>query len=355
MLSNIHNLELLTCSASTTASNSVKTDKSTKSNDFFNGEVMCDWLSFRHDFDMMKPTESIASGKTIKLNQDGSTEWEKQDFTQIVCPSSDTSIRVKCDGQHLWFQGNIGRFQQSDNVQGLTVLECFEKASVLLRSIYPQLDLRMLGAQQRIGTIGQHGTHLTRIDLASNFTTDSYLQLSQILSTRKMGQRIPRVGKYGPTWGYDTKRGQYWKAKLYDKTAEQDGKRSPYIHETTARLEIQLGSEYLRQQKLDHLAQWGNDMTQENIIYGRFANQVLNEQATAEDWSDFPSRLRQHAILWRDGIDPKTYLAKSQYYKTRKELLDLGLDISSPCNVMTLTHKIKTITLSYAPTLRRAA
>ncbi len=359
MISNLHNLALQTCSASTTASNSAKVTKNTELHQigasFFTGEVICDWLTFRHDFDMMKPSKPIEAGRTIKINQDGTTEWEKVDFTQITCSSSDTSIRVKCDGQHLWFQGNIGRFNQMDNVTGLNVMACFEKARDLLQGAYPDLDLRMLGTLQRQGTIGEHGTHITRLDLASNFTTDNYLQLSQVFSTRKIGQRIPRVGKYGPTWGYDTKRGQYWKAKLYDKTAEQDGKRSPYVHETTARFEVQLGSEYLRQNKLQSLSQWGHDMLTENIIYGRFANQILHEQATIEDWSEFPTRLRQHAILWRDGTDPKTYLAHTQYYKIRKQLLELGLDISSPCNVMVLTQKIKTITLSYAPTLRRAA
>lgn len=351
MINNHKNVPLETCSASTTASNSARTEKST----FFEGEVICDWMSFRHDFDIGNPTKSIEAGKTMKLTQDGVIEWEKKDFTQIRCASSDTSIRVKCDGSHLWFQGNIGRFQQTDNVQGLNVIQCFEKASNLLRSFYPELDLRLLGSVQRQGTISEYGTHLTRLDLASNFETDNYLQLSQVLSGRRIGQRVPRVGKYGPTWGYDTKRGQYWKAKLYDKRAEQDGKRSPYTHDTLARFEIQLGSEYLRQQKLNHLAVWGEKMKTENVIYGRFANQILNEQATIEDWSDFPVALRQHAIMWRDGQDPKCYLQKSRYYKVRKDLLELGLDISSPCNVMNLTQKIKTISLSYSPTLRRFA
>ena len=316
---------------------------------------MCDWLSFRHDFDMGNPTQPIEAGRTLKISVDGEIEYEKLDFMQIRCSSSDTSIRVKCDGAHLWFQGNIGRFQQNNNVTGLTVLQCFEKASEILRGLYPQLDLRCLGTIQREGTISEYGTFITRLDLTSNFATDNYLQLSQVLGTRRIGQKLPRVGKYGPTWGYDAKRGQYWKAKLYDKQAEQDGKRSPYIHATLARFEVQLGSEYLRQNKLNKLAHWGLNMKTENVIYGKFASQILNEQATVDTWAQLPPSLRQHAILWRDGTDPKTYLAKSRYYLVRKQLKEHGLDISSPCNVMTLTQKVKTIALSYAPTLRRVA
>jgi hypothetical protein len=340
-----------TCSASTTASKSYRQDFST----IFNGEVICDWLSFRHDFDIGNPTNAIDSGRTLKLTQEGVIEWEKQDFTQIRCPSSDTSIRVKCDGQHLWFQGNIGRFQEKDNKEGLTVIQCFEKAANLLRNIYPSLDLRLLGSIQREGTISEYGTYLTRIDLASNFHTDSYLQLSQLFASRKINRKLPRVGKYGPTWGYEAKRGQYWKAKLYDKDAELLGKHTPHTHETTARFEIQLGSEYLRQNKLNKLLAWSESMKTENIIYGKFANQLIKEPATIQDFYDFPIKLRQHAIMWKDGVDPKSYLSKAQYYQVRNKLLVYGLDISSPCNIMTLTQRVKTITLTQLPTLRRVA
>lgn len=342
---------LKTCSASTTASNS----HARENKDIFTGEVICDWLSFRHDFDIGSPTKAIQSGKTLKLNADGSTEWEKGDYTVIRCPSSETSIRIKCDGAHLWFQGNIGRFQQNDNVQGLNVIQCFEKAATLIRNIYPELDLLLLGSISRLGTIAQYGTVLTRLDLASNFQTDNYLNLSQVFATRRIGQRLPRVGKYGPTWGYDTKRGQYWKAKLYDKQAEQDGKRTPYTHHTLARFEIQLGSEYLRQKHLNHLSQWTTHMKTENVIYGKFANELMHEQATVADWSEYPMKLRHHAVLWKDGTDPKSYLSTAQYYRVRNGLKELGLDITSPCNIMTLTQKIKTIELKMMPTLRRVA
>lgn len=340
-----------TCSVSTTASNSARTEKRT----LFSGEVICDWMSFRHDFSIGMPTEKINCGRTVKLNADGTKEWEKDDFTTVRCPSSDTSIRIKCDGSHLWFQGNIGRFQEPHNITGLPVMECFEKAATLIRSLYPQLDLRLFGVIQRKGQVNEYGTYLTRLDLASNFHTDSYLQLSQIFSSRKINQKIPRVGKYGPTWGYDAKRGQFWKAKLYDKDAEQAGKHGPNTHSTLARFEIQLGSEYLRQNKLDALRTWKTGENMENIIYGKFANQLLAEQATVEDWSEFKPSLRQHAVMWRDGIDPKSYLQKSRYYTIRKQLLELGLDISSPCNVMNLVQKVKTIEIRQMPTLRRAA
>ena len=321
----------------------------------FKGEVFCDWLSFRHDFAMDNEQFPLAAGRTIKVSADGQIEWEKKDFMHIVCPSSDTSVRIKCDGKHLWFQGNIGRFYEKDNLQGISVLDSFNKAKSLINRIYPQIDTTMFGQAQYDGFDDHRGTVLTRLDLTSNFATNSYHQLSTFYASRKLNTRLPVMGKYGPTWGYDTKRGQYWKAKLYDKQAELDGKRTPYHNDTTARFEVQLGSEYLRQNGLNLITQWGHYMKQENVIYGSFIEQLISEPATAEDWSAYPIRLRPHAILWRDGTDPKSYLAHTQYYKVRKALLELGLDISRPCNVMNLTRHVKVIEMRMLPSLRRAA
>jgi hypothetical protein len=342
---------LNSCSDSTTATNSTLAEKT----DIFTGDVICDWLSFRHDFPMENQSQPIESGKTLKLTQDGEIEWEKNDFSSIRCPSSDTSVRIKCDGRSLYFSGNIGRFGNQDNVTGINVIQCFEKACNLIKRIYPQINLSTFGTISRAGTISEYGTYLTRIDLASNFQTDCYSQIASLFASRKLFTKLPILGKYGPTWGYDTKRGQYWKAKLYDKTAEQTGKRTPNTNETIARFEIQLGATYLRKHSLNFLKNWRHDMNTENIIYGNFSNQLITKQATQDAWIDFPPILRQHAVLWREGTDPKSYLKKSQYYKVRKGLLNLGLDISRPCNIATLDRAVKYIEFKSIPTLKRVA
>ena len=338
-----------TCSASTTASNSQKWEKRDKIFD----SVICDWLSFRHDFPPSEPQPVLRSGMILKIDRHGVVENEIQQWEQIRCPSSDTSIRVKCDGRHLWFQGNIGRFREQSNLLGHTLAECFDKAAFFINALMPDLDTRFFGTSQYDDTIAECGTYLTRIDLAGNFRTSEYLALSQQLSSRRIGQRVARVGKYGPTWEYDTKRSQFWKAKLYDKIAEMDGQRTPNANETIARFEVQLGSEYLRQYKLNRLKHWSNDM--DKIIYGRFASQAFAENSTVESWSDIPTRLRQHAIMWRDGLDPKSYLTKSAYYRARSALMEYGIDISSPCNVMNLTQRIKVIEVQQLNAYRNAA
>ena len=337
----------VSCSASTTATNSARAEKHR-----FN-EVMCDWLSFRHDFAAEKQNPALEAGKILRIDRYGVLEYESQQWEEIRCPSSDTSIRIKCDGRHIWFQGNIGRFQEPDNFKGLTVAACFDKAAALIRR-YVHADLTGLGTIQRQSTVAEYGTYLTRVDLAHNICTDQYLLLSQQLSARRIGQKIARVGKYGPTWGYDTKRGQYWKAKLYDKTAELEGKRTPNPNSTTARFEVQLGPTYLRKYKLNHLSNWTEDKDMENVIFAEFAKQAFAHNATKDELLDIPSKLRQHAIMWREGVDPRSYLKKSRYYKVRADLIEYGVDISIPCDVVHFHTPVRVIEV-YPVSSRRAA
>ena len=335
-----------TCSASTTASNSATTEKQP-----LFSSVCCDWLSGRHEY--LEEVEPRNGGRVLKVSADGEVEWETESWESIRCPSSDTSIRVKCDGKRLHFSANIGRFQHGDNLEGHTVMECLEKWGRILKDL--SFDVTGFGTRQRQGTIAECGTFLTRIDLAGNMETDNFAALCTASMSRRIGQRLPKEGKYGPTWGYESKRGNWSKAKLYDKTAEIEGRRRPTSGATVARFEIQLGSEYLKQNKLDAPIHWkGDDMGQ--IIYGKFAEQVFREQINSLNWSDIPPRLRTWAVLWRDGDDVRNHLAKSRYYLVRKKLRDqYGIDIGVPCNVQSLARRVQVVTVRPINALRVAA
>lgn len=314
--------------------------------------IACDWMTFRHDYPVEARAQEWESGRILKIDRDGVIEFESKQWDQIRCPSSDTSIRIKCDGSHLWAMGNIGRFQQTDNITGLGVIDCVDRYAEVLGNL--GLDLRGFGSVFRGDTVAEYGTKFTRLDLAGNFMTTDYSALSSTLSIRRIGQRLPLPGKYGPTWGYTSKRSNWMKAKLYDKTAEAEGRRTPSSGATMARFEVQLGSEYLKQNRLDQVANWKDqDMT--NIIYGKFADQVFKESVSVEDWTAIPTRLRQYAILWRDGIDIRSQVQKSAYYSARKRLLEYGIDIGTPCNVVALTRQVRVVQVVPVSALRVAA
>jgi len=324
--------------------------------------VCCDWVSGRHEYEEAQQPRD--SGRILKIKNTGEIEYEVQQWEQIKCASSDTSIRVKCDGHTLRFMGNIGRFGESDNTQGLTVIQCVEKWGEVLRNL--GFDCQGFGSrwQRRVAEgvevvdggagILECGTWLTRVDLAGNFEVSDYAALSAAFLVRRIGQRLPMPGRYGPTWGYESKRGNWWKAKLYDKSAELEGKRRSGGGATLARFEVQLGSEYLKRRGLDTVIRWkGGHM--ENVVYVEFGGPVFRESLDVQSWDEIPPRLQHWATLWREGRDLRTKMSKTAYYRTRTKLLDYGLDIGTPCNVMALTRHVQVVTVRPVSALREVA
>lgn len=324
--------------------------------------IACDWLTIRHDYPALDDTgatgiEAVNAGKVMKLDRDGCIEFISECWDTVRCPSSDTSIRIKCDGRHLYASGNIGRFQQQDNREGLTIEQCMERWREVLGNL--GFNLHGFGQIHKAGSIHEWGTHITRVDLCSNFEVSDYSAFVQSCMVRRIGQKLPMLGKYGPTWGYDSKRSNWVKAKIYDKTAELQGLRRSLGGATLARFEIQLGNEYLRREKLDNLDNWIWDrhrgaIDMANIIYGKFSDQVFIETTSVHDWADIPPKLRCWAVLWRDGNDIRTELKKSQYYTVRRALLGYGIDIGAPCNVTALVRASRIVEVTPVNTLRAA-
>lgn len=314
--------------------------------------VMCDWTTGVHRF--REPVRPLEAGRILKVDRDGEIEWEKREWETIRCPSSDTSIRISCDGERLRFMGNIGRFQRADNLQGLSVVDAVGRWSEVLEAF--GLDLTLFGAVSAKGTASEYGTTLTRVDLAGNYEVDDFKSWCILTMQKRLGRRLPLMGKYGPQWGYEARRSNWWKAKIYDKSAELAGERGPRSGATIARFEIQLGSEYLKREGLNYVAAWkpqeGCDMAR--IIYGRFSADLFKEQATVETWSDIPPRLRQYAILWRDGVDVRAMLPRSTWFRINSQLRDYGIDLAQPCNVVALTRRVREVQVVPLDALRAA-
>lgn len=317
--------------------------------------VICDWTTGSHRH--LEPVRPFEGGRTLKVDRDGVLEWEKLDWHQIRCPSSETSLRIKDDGNKLHFMGNIGRFQEADNITGIGVVECIEKWSRVLKPMGIVLDL--FGTVSRLGTIAEAGTKFSRIDLAGGFDVSDYYAWCQQLMIRPIYRKHPVMGKYGPTWGYDTKQAHWWRAKIYDKAAEAAGLRKSRGGQTLARFEVQLGREYLSREGLDHVSAWskatngGVDMAQ--IIYGKFRDEILKQAASVEAWEDLPPRLRQWAILWRDGQHVRGMMAESTYFRVKAQLKEHGIDISIPCNVIALSKRVREVEIIQVSAAREVA
>ena len=338
-------------------------------------EIMCDWISGVHVF--REPREPFESGKILKLTSDGEIEWENRSWDSIRCASSDTSLRMKSNGKKMWFSGNVGRFQQPDNVLGLTVPHCVRKFREILARHHPVLLDSEFGrsftrrpmpgipvSDTWTGDAAQAGTFLTRVDLASNFRVSCFSDICQVLQNRVIGRHVPIMGRYGPTWGYG-KRSNWWKGKVYDKTAEQEGKRRSAGGETVARFEVQLGAELLKRRGLCRPEWWiesgesesereseGRDMGQ--VVWAEFGGQVFRELVPERLWGEeMPLKLRNWARAWKDGEDLRTVMSKTRYYVVRRELLAFGIDIGLPCNVQALKPTVQAVRVEFLPALRK--
>lgn len=69
-----------------------------------------------------------------------------------------------------------------------------------------------------------------------------------------------------------------------------------------------------------------------------------------------PSKLRAYAVLWRDGVDVRTqFKSPGGYYKVRAKLLEHGIDIGTPCNVLALTRHTRIVEVAPVSALREIA
>ena len=323
-------------------------------------KVFCDWLSMYQVH--FEGVPLVNDGHVFSVDQDGEIKWDVPQKL-VHRGSHDTSIRIRSDGFRVTLEGNIGRFDRSDNLFGYTVQECIQLANHLLAQfgLPPFKDAAPMQLVKKGGEDGGYqavGAVITRVDLTCNWCTGSPGNVEQFirhLQGFKSGRQEPRTYKTtGVSWGEGSK---YWYAKVYDKAAEyfrQCGKKAKafdaplfqyMLDQGIARHEIELKSRYLKQNNLWRMSQWGDGM--EDRIYALF-NDVIGGESHVDQFLEIPGRAGELAVAWRDGADLKKRLSTATYYRYRKELLKYGIDIAVPSNVTRLRSRVEVITLAPA-------
>lgn len=323
--------------------------------------VFCDWLSI-YQVHFGKEVPLVNDGKVFSVDQDGQIEWEVAQKL-VHRGSHDTSIRIRSDGFRVSLEGNIGRFNRSDNLFGYSVAECVRLANKMLVDfgLPPFTDAAPMQLVKKGGEDGGYqsvGAVITRVDLTCNWCTGSPGNVEQYiryLQGFKSGRQEPTTYKTtGVAWGVGSK---YWYAKVYDKAGEyfrQCGKKAKafdaplfqFMHDSgIARHEIELKSRYLKQNNLSRIVQWGEGM--EERIYALF-NDVIGGESRVDSFLEIPGRAGELAVAWRDGADLKKRLSTATYYRYRKELLKYGIDIAVPSNVKRLQSRVEVISLTPA-------
>lgn len=320
--------------------------------------VFCDWLSI-YQVHFGKDLPIVMDGRVRRTDADGVIQF---DIAQKLVHkgSHETSLRVCCDGQRVTLEGNVGRFDRSDNVFGYSVGECVLLANRILLALGlpPFTDPKPMPLNGVAGLDKGYqavGAVITRVDLTRNYQTGASSQTPQFiryLQSFRSGKFEPRPYRTtGVSWGEGSK---WFYAKVYDKAADYVRHHSQSSDKHDARLyawlrdsgvvrhEITLKSRWLKQKGLWRFSLWDDEMN--SRIYAIFSDVIANS-ANVDEYLEIPGRAGELALAWRDGADLKVRLSQGTYYKYKKTLLLYGIDVSIPANVTRLNTRLEVIRL----------
>lgn len=331
----------------------------------------CDWVSIyqRH------PTESgalprVNDGAFVRYNADGSHECTTLKKFRLE-GSHDTSVSIRCDGETVWFEGNVSRFGRPDNVFGFTFAECVPKINAILAThdLPPFTEGDSFRSQSN-DKLFYTGARITRLDLTANFQTGS-IEDAHVFMRHLAMQQASRLktGTYGEGETVDFGRGsRQVYSKCYVKhvellrhmkkakglVTEFSKPQNDYVLQVAdwcasvglVRFETTYKSTFL----IDHSQQFlgGLDMRHLEVdflkrqeVFTRF-NCEVDELAT----------LDKHALscyrMWQAGDDLTQKYSRAQFYKNRARLLPYGVDIAVKSVVIGFQTRVRVVKLAPA-------
>lgn len=287
--------------------------------------------------------QPLNAGSVVKVAASGEIEWETPCRLAVV-GSHEQTLQVKSSGGDgegratvLLFHGNPSKFLQGHNLFGSGDL------MALMVDAYARI-VQLLGLQpteadwQAVRT-GQY--EICRIDYNQSFSLPSRADVLAWLRAAefKAKTRHGRPSRKGGTL-YFGKHSRRWSLKFYCKGEEisvpkhrlpdtlqiselidwaDDKLRAELTLRTTELLDLQMRTaSAARPEKLREL-------------FGQYMRTLeMSEQIalTSEELHQLPQRLRSTYILWNSGEDLRDTLPKATYYRHRKDLLELGIDIA---------------------------
>ncbi|MDO3651292.1 phage/plasmid replication protein, II/X family, partial [Nocardia mangyaensis] len=284
----------------------------------------------------------LRSGEIIKIAPSGEIEWTTA-CRQVVSGSFDKNITVKSVGSAgnglasgLFFSGNPSKFLQGHNIFGSDDLLALMSDTYDI--VCSKLNLNPSLADIQAVRAGDY--RLTRLDINHSFDlpcksdVQAWLRASEYKSKSRHGRPSSKGGTV--YWGKDSKR---WVLVAYCKAEEvmqpkhrlpdslADTPLIPWV-DNKLRIELRLKSKELDKINLSA----AKNCTPVALIstYLEYVKRLdMNEQIalSTEKLMKLPQRLRSTYVLWKDGHDLRSNMAKNTYYRHRKELMEYGINI----------------------------
>jgi len=285
----------------------------------------------------------IDSGSINKILPGGELGWSSP-CRMSVPGSYESSITVRSSGgdgggraTHITLSGNPSKFLQGHNVFGsddlLSLVYDVYKIVCSSLGIVPRLsDLRK---------VKEGDYRLINIDINYSFELPTrgdvlaWIRAMEFKSKTRHGRPSKRGGTL--YWGKSSSR---WALKVYCKGEELEGgkkhrlpdqlKETPIAAwaDNKLRLELRLLSKEIQELGIGQ----ARDMTISRIetLFSQYVKRIeMNEQIalSSKVQLELPVKFQSTYIHWNNGVDLRSILPESTYYRHRKGLLPYGIDI----------------------------
>jgi II/X family phage/plasmid replication protein len=284
----------------------------------------------------------LQAGMVCKIDPNGQLEWAAP-CRQVVAGSFEKNITVKSGesagnglASHLVFSGNPSKFLQGHNIFGSDDLLALMIDTYGV--ICDKLDLKPTVSDCQAVRVGDY--RLTRLDINHSFELGcradvlAWLRAAEYKSKSRHGRPCSKGGTV--YWGKGSKR---WELLAYCKAEEVnvpkhrlpdsllDTPLIPWV-DNKLRIELRLKSKQLNELQLS-TAKNCTPQALTTTYFDYLKRLDMNEQIalSTETLMNLPQRLRSTYVLWKDGHDLRSTMAKNTYYRHRKELLEYGINI----------------------------
>lgn len=328
----------------------------------------CDWLSiYQRHIGSKLPV--IADGAVMRIDKEGEVQTVTLKKSRIE-GSFETAVFVRCDGETVYFDGNVSKWGRADNVFGYTFIECLKIINRLLASLglppFTEGDkyiTNFKGEPRACWT----GAIVTRVDMTCNYSTGSKEDASAYMRHLQSQQASRlKTGTYGDGETVDFGRGSrrvYLKAytkgpelrrhAVKASAGDKFEKRppDPYVLQLAdwcdavglVRVELTFKATKLHDMCCHFLG--GFDMKQLEIEFAERSEIFTRGSADVEELTELPKHLLATYRMWQAGDDLTQKISRAAFYRHRRALLPYGIDIAIKSKVVPLKPRIRVVKL----------
>lgn len=296
---------------------------------------MIDWVTAK-----LPCNNNLRTGCVAKLDADGNVEWITESWLPVEGSYSSNFMIKSLTPQTIQVSGNPAKWLQGHNLFGTNDLKLL--MTTFFSALYEAMAEEGLNPTiEQCERIAEGRYTISRVDINETWFLKNQYDVKAWIRAAGEKMSMPYRGKgvfSGDTlyWGKGSK---YYYLKCYSKGDEINSKKSNFPNELRTpemleyadralRLELVLCSKALREWGLNEPCNWSLDTPRMLLLQvARTLDMSNNFKLSSEVTRGLPTGLRLAYIAWLSGEDLRTILPKNTFYRYRKKLKELDIDI----------------------------